>query len=225
MKKTFSLLYLALLCTAVVTMSSCSSDDDPNKEQTDSQVTKPNDWESQLFPKNVMICKPKGSVIGTQYFVLDYGIAVEDKDKPYFNSLFQPGTEKEYYVEYEGKKYFLGDTVPIPGNSSPVRIEEVAERGGKNLLVTNFGPYNFKPEWKNHAPLEYGYTFVWPAQNIRTHIEVYIKFNPNYTKDSEDVYNKLNDGETGWAPVYWVGEWINGESLGDKFYHAYVIKR
>lgn len=223
-KRIFNVLCLAALCITAMTMSSCSKEGELKDEQSETTSVKPDNWESQLFPKNVLVCKPAGSLSGTQYFVLNYGIAVENKDKP-FDSLFRSGNENEYYVEYEGKKYFIGDTVPIPGNTSPIRIEEIAERGGKNLLVTNFGPYNFKSEWINHAPIEYGYTFVWPAQNIRTHIEVYIKFNPNYLDESESLYATLNDGETGWVPAYWVGEWIDGKSVGNTFYHAYVIKR
>lgn len=221
-KTIMNLLCMAVLCAAATAVSSCS-DDSPEKEAF---KPKPDNWLAQLYPHMAGVCKPSGSVSGTQYFVLDYGIAVEDKDNPYYKSLFTPGTEKEYYVEYEGQKYFLGDTVPIPGNSSPVRIEEIAERGGKYLRVTNFGSYNFEPEWYNHAPLEYGYTFVWPEKDIRTHIEVYIKFNPNYVEDRENAYNSLKDGECAFiVPTYWVGEWIDGESLGDKFYHAYAIKR
>lgn len=118
-KKIMNLLCMAVLCAAAMAVSSCS-DDSPEQEAF---KPKPDNWLAQLYPKMAGVCKPIGAVSGTQFFVLDYGIAVEDKDNPNYKSLFTPGTEKEYYVEYEGQKYFLGDTVPIPGNSSPVRIE------------------------------------------------------------------------------------------------------
>lgn len=110
-KKIMNLLCMAVLCAAATAVSSCS-DDSPEQEVF---KPKPDNWLAQLYPKMAGVCKPSGSVSGTQFFVLDYGIAVEDKDNPYDKSLFTPGTEKEYYVEYEGQKYFLGDTVPIPG--------------------------------------------------------------------------------------------------------------
>lgn len=214
---------MAMLCAIVMTMGACSSDNGPDTPE--SQPVKPDNWESELYPKNSIVCNPAGSLSGTEYNVLDYGIAVEDKNREYFTTLFKPGTEKEYYVEYDGRKYFLGDTVPIPGNNSPVRLEEIAERGGIKLIVTNFGSYHPKPEWFNHEPIEYGYTFVWPEHNIRTHIEVYIKFNPNYIEEGNKVFESLKQGEIGYVTTYWVGEWIDGVSLENKFYHAYVIKR
>lgn len=92
--------------------------------------------------------------------------------------------------------------------------------------VTNFGSYDFEPEWYNHAPIEYGYTFVWPEKDIRTHIEVYIKFNSTFVEDYQAAFGGLKESEAGFiVPTYWVGEWIDGVSQGERFYHAYIIKR
>lgn len=218
-KKLWAVMCMMVLCAMTAGMGSCSKDDGPDGKE--SSQSKPDNWESQLYPEIFMVQKAPGQM-GHPLYILDYGFSLKDISSS--SDILTPEAEKEFYLEYEGKQYKVGDILPIPGNTAPVRVEEIPEIGGKYIRATGFGGWYPEMEWYNHEPIEYGYTLVWPQRNIRTKMHVYIKFNANFEADYQAKQATLKEGETDWVPAYWVGEWIDGVSLGEKSYPAYFIK-
>ena len=187
----------AMFCVLAFASSSCSNDE-PDPEA----------WRKDLCPVQVTIAKPGCGPIGYRVFSLDFGLRIDDKNR---ESLFDSDTEQDYYIEYNGKKYFLGDTLDMPGVIKPIRITEHYAAACKQLVATNF---TWDPSMSGNEPLEYAYTFVWPSKNIRKSLRVYVEFNPNYEEERKDAFENLKDDkDIAHVTAYKIGHWVDGESF------------
>lgn len=193
--------FMLLLLAVVIGCATSCSDESPERNSSESWLNLMDTVMYQVWHPDV-----------TPWTGLDqrnFGFHIMFKDKA-GNDLLENMQPEDFYVEYDGVKYVLGDTVPLPENSRPLRIIDHYNGRGKIIAVTT---EMWKPEYVTREPIDYTFTFVWPAKNIRRTYRVYVEFNKNLWEDVEAMRNELvADGrESGDVDCYYIIRWVDGQ--------------
>ncbi len=197
-------------------MSACSNDEPNIPDDNDNPNPGNTEEPSELLPRwEKVFSQP---MQGTDYDFLDLWLVIKNSSG---TNLLETGGIKlpGYYFEYQGKNYYLGDTIPVPGNDSPVKIFTHYGSGAKVICPTMT---RFRTEMANWDPIDYTCTFVWPQKDIRKKIRIRVEFNPNYLTDLKNGQDTLPKGHETKILKYKIGRWVNDSSIQDKYICDYT---
>lgn len=210
--------WLPLLCGVMLLagMSACS-DETPGGD----------DWRKDLTPHYAMcpVVENPMPIVGTDFRFIALGVRITNKSgTDMLSNIKDCVLDSDFYFEIDGKKYFLGDSVPVQGLG----------KSGDKVMVLDHHAYRFRfltcfyicpsldTKYIRFAPFDFSFDFVWPSKGIRKHMRMYVEFNKNFFEDGKHIDPSLWD-EYGYGTVlyyktgYWAdGVLINKHTCGDE---------
>lgn len=197
------LVLIALL--AQISFTACS-DDEPDKGDDQQSA----EWRKDLWiESNIMSHTPLCGIPDLSYTP---AIGIVDQSGRDLLNPANPNNvlKSDFYFEYEGNKYFYGDTIfPVAGMT-----KKVWNYMGKDCYTYSIAPFIL--QWREvlemKQTLDIKYDFVWPSQNIRHTVRTYVEPNTEYTKQFEEFMADTANKELVSIEVYKYGLWVDGAS-------------
>lgn len=211
MKKTIRVLWaLIAVLTVQVCFISCSDDEPENKEGQQTE-----EWRKDLRVLTMRLTHHPTLFGGGGSFDMTYrffaAMQIVDQNGNDLMSITNPNNviDSDFYFEYQGKKYHLGDTnFPVAGLSKKVGIF-----GNMDLVSDILAPFTL--EWQEIAemkePVDITYDFVWPSRNIRHTIRAYVEPNTAFKKQYDAFMADTTAADVA-LEVYKFGMWVDGVS-------------
>lgn len=199
-----------MLCGAVA-----CSDDAPNKIDSES-------WRLQMDTIYEVAVNPAyGPMMGDQFDNFGFHIAIKDKNGK--DLLQNPEiANSDYYIEYNGQRYMLGDSVPFPTQNALLSVD-YHYSGVMKILYVNFTRWDLT--YFDHEPIDYTFSFVWPSKNIRKTMRVYVEFNQNVKEEIEAKTQELvqNGQVSALVPAAYICRFVDDKVYKPKFFDTYIL--
>lgn len=207
--------WLPLLCGVMLLagMSACS-DDKPGED----------DWRKDLSQHYTIypVVENPMPIVGTDFSFIALGVRITNKSgTDMLSNITDCVLDSDFYFEIDGKKYFLGDSVPVQGlGKSGDKVKVLDHHAYRFRFLTCF--YICPPgiQYIKFAPFDFSFDFVWPSKGIRKHMRMYVEFNKNFFEDVKHTEPIRPGDHYGLVPLYKTGYWadgvlINQQTCGD----------
>ena len=191
----------------IFVLSSCSDD---------TQETP--DWREELYPSYRPVWVGEGlPPVGDNFERFGPGINI--KNSKGTDLLYSGHAENvlgsDFYFEYQGKRYCVGDTLDFMPESFRVKqktVKIIPQISGAPYTLYLFMAYPHMGSVIDELtePIDITYSFVWPSKGIRKSFRVYCEKNVDLLQDIEAATTDENGFKK--AELFRYGMWENGVS-------------
>ena len=217
MKKTIRVLWaLIAVLTVQVCFISCSDDEPDNKEGQQTE-----EWRKDLRVLTMRLTHHPTLFGGGGSFDMTYrffaAMQIVDQNGNDLMSITNPNNviDSDFYFEYQGKRYCVGDTldfIPESFRAKQKTVKIIPQISGAPYTLYLFMAYPHMGSVIDELtePIDITYSFVWPSKGIRKSFRVYCEKNVDLLQDIEAATTDENGFKK--AELFRYGMWENGVS-------------